>query len=160
MNRLINNVITQVALVVKDVEKTARNYAELFGMELPPIILTDPEEKAHTRYRGQPTPARAKLAFFQMGSLSLELIEPIGGPSTWQEFLDKHGEGIHHIAFQVEEMDKAVHLLEDKGMPLVQRGDFTGGCYAYVDATPWLGAIVELLAHDHPEVDETRGSSA
>lgn len=148
MSKLIHNVIAQVAIVVRDVEKTARNYAELFGMEMPPIILTDPEEKAHTRYRGQPTQAQAKLAFFRMGSLSLELIEPVGGPSTWREFLDRHGEGIHHIAFQVENMDKAVRFLEDKGMPLVQRGDFTGGCYAYIDATSRLGAIIELLAHD------------
>ncbi|MCS7221268.1 MAG: VOC family protein [Anaerolineae bacterium] len=149
MDGLINNVITQVAIVVRDIEKTACNYAELFGMEMPPIILTDPEEKAHTRYQGQPTSARAKLAFFRMGSLSLELIEPIGGPSTWQEFLDKHGEGIHHIAFQVQDMDKAVRFLESKGISLVQQGDFTGGCYAYMDATPQLGAIIELLVHDH-----------
>jgi len=148
MDRLNSNVITQVAMVVRDVEKTARNYADLFGMEIPQIILTDPEEKAHTRYRGQPTPARAKLAFFRMGSLSLELIEPVDGPSTWREFLDRHGEGIHHIAFLVEDMDEAVRFLEGKGMPLVQRGDFTGGCYAYVDSTSRLGAIIELLAHD------------
>ncbi len=148
MDRLSSHVVTQVAMVVRDVEKTARNYADLFGMEMPPIILTDPEEKAHTRYRGRPTPARAKLAFFRMGSLSLELIEPVDGPSTWREFLDRHGEGIHHIAFLVEDMDEAVRFLEGKGMPLVQRGDFTGGCYAYVDSTSRLGAIIELLAHD------------
>ena len=148
MDKLSSNVITQVAIVVRDIEKTARHYAELFGMEMPPIILTDPQEKAHTWYQGQPTPARAKLAFFRMGSLSLELIEPIGSPSTWQEFLDTHGEGIHHIAFQIEDMDKAVQFLEGRGMRVVQRGDFTGGCYAYVDATSQLGTMIELLAHD------------
>ncbi len=150
MDKLGNNIITQVAVVVRDIEKTARNYADLFGMEMPNIVITDPEEKAHTRYRGQPTQARAKLAFFKMGSLSLELIEPVGSPSTWQEFLDQHGEGIHHIAFQVEDMDETVRFLESKGMPLIQRGDFTGGCYAYMDSTSRLGAIIELLAHDQP----------
>jgi catechol 2,3-dioxygenase-like lactoylglutathione lyase family enzyme len=148
MDKMSSNVITQVAIVVRDIEKTARNYAGLFGMEMPNIVITDPEEKAHTRYRGQPTQARARLAFFRMGSLSLELIEPVGGPSTWQEFLDNHGEGVHHIAFQVEDMDEAVRFLESKGIPPVQRGDFTGGSYAYVDSTPQLGAILELLAHD------------
>ncbi|NOZ29279.1 MAG: VOC family protein [Chloroflexi bacterium] len=142
------NVIRQVAIIVKDIEQTARRYADLFGMEMPQIHITDPEEKTHIRYRGQPTQGRAKLAFFQMGPIALELIEPIDGPSTWQEFLDTHGEGVHHIAFHVEGMDEVLELLESKGMPLVQRGEFTGGRYAYVDTTSQLGVMLELLEHD------------
>jgi methylmalonyl-CoA/ethylmalonyl-CoA epimerase len=137
--------VCQIGLVVEDVEKSARAYAELFGVDVPGWVLTDPEEKAHTRYRGQPTPGRAKLAFFQLDNLSLELIEPVGGPSTWQEFLETKGEGVHHIAFQIKGMDDQIALLETKGLPLVQRGDFTGGCYAYVDSASQLGVILELL---------------
>ncbi len=142
------NAIRQVAIIVKDIERTARRYADLFGMEMPQIRITDPEEKTHIRYRGQPTQGRAKLAFFQMGPIALELIEPVDGPSVWQEFLDTHGEGVHHIAFHVEGMDEVLDLLESKGMPLVQRGEFTGGRYAYVDTTSQLGVMLELLEHD------------
>src|SRR5512135_2737935 len=110
-----SNVICQVGLIVRDIEKSARAYADLFGMDVPAWSLTDPEEKAHTRYRGQSTQGRAKLAFFDMGSLSLELIQPVGGPSTWQEFLDAHGEGVHHIAFQIKGMNSQIALLEGKG---------------------------------------------
>ncbi|GFR39044.1 hypothetical protein PRECH8_23400 [Insulibacter thermoxylanivorax] len=53
-------------------------------------------------YNGEVTAARAKLAFFDMGSLQLELIEPDEHPSTWREHLDQHGEGVHHIAFQIQ----------------------------------------------------------
>ena len=91
--------------------------------------------------------ARAKLAFFDLGHVQLELIEPVGGPSTWQEFLDTKGEGVHHIAFNIEDMDAQVAMLEEKGMPLVQRGDFQGGCYSYIDSTAQLGVMIELLAH-------------
>jgi methylmalonyl-CoA/ethylmalonyl-CoA epimerase len=143
-----SSVICQVGLIVRDIEKSARAYADLFGMDVPAWFLTDTEEKAHTRYRGQPTGARAKLAFFQLGSLSLELIQPVGGPSTWQEFLDAHGEGVHHIAFQIKGMDDQIALLERKGMPLVQRGDYTGGRYAYIDAVPQLAVVLELLEND------------
>ncbi len=143
-----SNVICQVGLIVRDIEKSAKVYAELFGMEVPAWSLTDPEEKAHTRYRGQPTQGRAKLAFFDVGSLSLELIEPVGGPSTWQEFLDAHGEGVHHIAFQIKGMESQIALLEGKGMPLVQRGEYTGGRYAYIDAVPQLAVVLELLEND------------
>lgn len=138
-------VVCQIGLVVRDIEKSAKAYADLFGMDVPDWSLTDPEEKAHTRYRGQSTKGRAKLAFFQVGEVSLELIEPVEGPSTWREFLDTRGEGVHHMAFQIEDMDDQVAILERKGMPLVQRGEYTGGCYSYMDSAPQLGVILELL---------------
>ena len=139
------NVICQVGLVVRDIEKTAKAYAAVFGMGMPNIIITDPEEKAHTRFRGDPTQARAKLAFFKMGPVSLELIEPIGEPSTWKEFLDEHGEGVHHIAFRIEGMEKVLTYLAGKDISAIQRGDYTGGRYAYVDSAASLGVVLELL---------------
>jgi methylmalonyl-CoA/ethylmalonyl-CoA epimerase len=139
------NVICQVGLVVRDIEKTAKAYADVFGMDVPKARITDTEEISHTKYRGKSTPARAKLAFFQMGNVSLELIEPVDGPSTWREFLDEHGEGVHHIAFRIKGMDRVLAYLEGKGISAVQRGDYTGGRYAYVDSAPSLGVILELL---------------
>ncbi len=139
------NVICQVGLVVRDIEKMAKVYADVFGMDVPNVIITDPAEVSHIKYRGESTPARAKLAFFQMGNVSLELIEPVDGPSTWREFLDEHGEGVHHIAFQIKGMDRVLVYLEGKGISAVQRGDYTGGRYAYVDSAPSLGVILELL---------------
>jgi catechol 2,3-dioxygenase-like lactoylglutathione lyase family enzyme len=141
------NVISQIAIVVRDIEKTARQYADIFNLPVPPVIVTDTADKAHTNYRGHATQARAKLAFFQMGpQLSIELIEPLGGPSTWQEFLDARGEGVHHIAFNVPDMDQSLAYLDSKGIQTVQRGDFTGGCYGYADATGPLKVTLELLA--------------
>ena len=139
------NVICQIAIVVRDIERTAKIYADVFGMDVPDARTTDPEEISHIRYRGEPTSARAKLAFFKMGDISLELIEPVGGPSTWKEFLDEHGEGVHHIAFRIKGMDRVLAYLEGKGISAVQRGDYTGGRYAYVDSAPSLGVILELL---------------
>lgn len=144
-NGIETNVICQVGLVVRDIERTARAYADIFGMDVPPISITAPEAEAHTIYRGAPTPARARLAFFQMGAISLELIEPVGGPSTWQEFLDRHGEGVHHIAFRIAGMDRIIAYLESKGITAVQRGDYTGGRYAYMGSEGQLGVILELL---------------
>ena len=137
--------ISQIAVVVRDVERAARTYADVFHLPVPKIIITEKEEVTHVKYRGAPTQARAKLAFFQMGSLSLELIEPVGGPSTWQEFLEKHGEGVHHIAFRIKGMEEVLTFLAGKGMPAVQRGDYKGGRYAYVDSESALGVILELL---------------
>ena len=137
--------ICQIAIVVRDIEATTRKYAETFGMEVPEVRTTESSEKTNIRYKGEPTEARAKLAFFKMGGVTLELIEPVGGPSTWQEHLDEHGEGVHHLAFRVKGMDRILGFLDKSGSPEVQRGDFKGGRYAYVDATKDLKVVIELL---------------
>ncbi len=140
--------VTQIGFVVKDIEKSAKVYADLFSMDMPDIILTDGYEKTNAEYMGQAMEAKAKLAFIHMENITLELIEPVGKPSTWADFLEQEGEGIHHIAFQVPNMKDATVVLEKSGGKLVQKGDFTGGSYAYVDATSPLGVIVELLTID------------
>ena len=140
-----SNVVCQVGLIVRDIERSIEAYCRVFCMPEPEITITDGQEIAHTRYRGEPTDARAKLAFFQMGQVTLELIEPFGGPSTWQEFLDERGEGVHHIAFSVEDTDQVVAFLEQNDIAVVQQGDYDGGRYTYVDSVSGLGVIVELL---------------
>ncbi len=140
--------ITQVGIIVGDVEAKAKAWADILGLPVPPIVMTDPAEKAQTECRGRATPARAKLAFFKLGQVQLELIEPIGEPSTWREQLDEHGQSIHHIAFEVKGMKEKATLLGGKGIALVQRGEYTGGRYAYFDGSDKLGAILELLEND------------
>jgi 4-hydroxyphenylpyruvate dioxygenase-like putative hemolysin len=98
-------------------------------------------------YKGKASGGRAKLAFFQLENLSLELIEPIGGPSSWSEFLDRNGEGIHHIAFKVDDIGSAKDILRDVGVNVEQEGNFTGGSYAYTEPDSPLGAILELLSY-------------
>jgi methylmalonyl-CoA/ethylmalonyl-CoA epimerase len=139
------NFVTQVGLVVKDIANSITMYCDVFGLPEPEIIITDEFELAKTSYRGQPTLARAKLAFFDFGQVQIELIEPIGEPSTWKEVLDQKGEGIHHIAFQIKDTGRVVQYLEGKGIPLVQQGHYTGGMYSYLDASSKLGLVLELL---------------
>lgn len=147
-NLLGTNVITQLGILVHDIETTVKVYADFFGVETPQWFWTDGVEIAQTQFRGGPSEARAKLAFFDMGSLQLELIEPDHTPSTWRESLDEHGEGPHHIAFVVEGMKDKIAVLERNNMALLQKGEYTGGRYAYMDATKDLKIILELLEND------------
>ena len=143
-----NNFITQIGIVVHDIEKVREAYAKFFGIEAPPIVITDALDKAQTEVSGQPSEARAKLAFFDMGSLQLELIEPDQHKSTWREYLDEHGEGVHHIAFEIAGMKQKIDLLASKGFKLQQKGEYEGGRYAYIDTLDELKVIVELLEND------------
>jgi methylmalonyl-CoA/ethylmalonyl-CoA epimerase len=143
------DLVTQVAIVTSDIEAKARAWAELLGVPVPDIRETGPESETQIRYQGKPTPARAKLAFFKLGpQVSLELIEPIGRPSTWGDQLDQHGDSLHHIAFRLQGMGEKLALLEGQGISLVQKGEYKGGRYAYVDGVEKLGATLELLEND------------
>ncbi len=140
--------VTQVAIVTRDIEAKARAWAELLGVPVPEIRITGPYEETQAQYKGQPTTARAKLAFFRLGQVSLELIEPIGEPSTWNDQLQEHGDSLHHIAFRIQGMQEKLALLEGLGISLVQKGEYKGGRYAYVDGVEKLGATIELLEND------------
>jgi catechol 2,3-dioxygenase-like lactoylglutathione lyase family enzyme len=140
-----DRVVAQVGVVVRDIEAAIERYSRILGKEKPPIIITDEVDKARTLYRGKSTPGRCKLAFFDLGQVQLELLEPFGGPSAWQEVLDQKGEGVHHLAFWVKDTEGAVKYLGGQGIPEVQHGYFEGGMYTYVDSQPQLGVMLELL---------------
>jgi methylmalonyl-CoA/ethylmalonyl-CoA epimerase len=140
--------IAQVGIIVQDIESHARAWADILGLPMPEIQLTGTVDVAETKYEGRPTPARAKLAFFHLGQVDVELIEPIGEPSTWKDQLDRHGDSLHHIAFHIKGMKEKLAYLDSKGVRLIQRGEYTGGRYAYVDSVAQLGTILELLEND------------
>ncbi len=140
--------VAQVGIIVRDIETRARAWADILGLPMPEIQITGTVDEAQTEYEGAPTTARAKLAFFHMGQVDIELIEPIGEPSTWKDQLDRHGDSLHHIAFHIKGMQERLAYLDAKGISLVQRGEYTGGRYAYVDSSAQLGTIVELLEND------------
>lgn len=147
-NFLGNRKVVQIGLLVHDIEKTSEAYANFFGVEKPKWFWTDAPEVAQTEYRGEKSAARAKLAFLDMESLQLELIEPDENPSTWRESLDRNGEGFHHIAFFIEGMKEKIELLGQNGYPLLQKGEYTGGRYAYMDTFKDLKVLIELLEND------------
>ena len=136
--------ICQVAIVVRDIEKTARAWCEIFGVPMPRIFSIPPVEEAHTKFRGKLTKTRAKLAVFELGPLVLELTEPDGEPSSWKEFLDTKGEGVHHIGFMVDDLPATLELFAKKGMPERHSGDYTGGRYVFVESAERLGVLLNV----------------
>ncbi len=139
--------VVQVGIVVRSIERSIGVWENLLGVKASNIVETEPHEKTGMKYRGKAAEGRAKLAFLQLENITIELIEPVGGPSTWREFLEKHGEGIHHIAFNVRDMESVKSNLRGMGIEIEQEGGFTGGSYAYTDPKSPLGIIIELLTH-------------
>lgn len=88
--------IDHVGIVVADLERAKYVFGTLFGMEF------DHEEVVDTW--------NVKAAFFRCGASLIELLEPIG-PGVDQDFLDQTGGGLHHICYQVDDIDQAYQEL-------------------------------------------------
>ncbi len=143
-----DNKMMHICLVVENIEDAVQAWSHLLGVDPPSIIITDTVDVAHTRYQGQPTSAQARLAFFDLGQVALELIQPLGEPSTWNDQLIVHGPSLHHIAFEIKGMEKHIQGLQNHGLRLVQCGDYHGGRYAYLDGQNQFGTVIELLEND------------
>jgi len=142
------HLFAQVGFIVNDIEETKKKWAAFLGVDVPETQLCGDYEVMQTTFQGKPAPeANSLLAFFDVGpGLQLELIQPNEAPSTWRNFLNEHGEGMHHIAFQVKNSAEQVANAEAAGLRLVQHGTYGDGSgeYNYLEA-PDLKCIVELL---------------
>ena len=99
--------LDHIGIAVKDLDEAMKLYKDAFGIE-PSLVY----ESSYTK---------AKIAFFPIGEVRIELIQPINPDSVMERFLEKKGEGIHHIAYKVEDIDQSLGELERKGIQLVDK---------------------------------------
>jgi methylmalonyl-CoA/ethylmalonyl-CoA epimerase len=137
-----------VGIVVEDIDVAITHWTALLELsEKPSVIMAEGHESKPTHFKGHPTNARAKLAFFQLENIQIELIEPIGDEaSDWHEFLTTKGAGVHHLAFKVRGLSSTeTPKLKSAGYDLKQVGGWDGGEYLYLDSAAKLGVTLELL---------------
>ena len=135
--------VSQVGIVVRDIEKTAAFYYSTFGIGPFEIV---PEVKFEgVILRGSPTNAKIKVAFAQSGPVQIELIEPLEGKNIYTEFLDSKGEGLHHLGFQVDDFDSMLAEFRIKGIEPVFWLNLGWMAFAYLDTETIGGVVFELL---------------
>lgn len=141
----------QVGIVVRDIEISMRDYESILGISTWQVFDADPSVVSDVIYHGRPVQHRFRVALAMVGTMQLELIQPVEGDSTFGDFLNAHGDGIHHLGHvRVDNLDEAVQTLEKDGFPCLQRGSFPGIDYAYMDLTSHLGYIIELTSGMDP----------
>jgi len=114
--------IAHLGVAVQDLDAAVKFFTQ--GL---PLEMTHSED-----YQGM------KIGFIPVGDSSIELLQDVSGASAVRKFLDKNGEGIHHIAFEVDDIHQAVAELKEKGGKLI-------------DETPRLGAHGMSIAFMHPK---------
>ena len=145
-----NKSLAQICIIVRDVEASTARYAEILGIDMSPNFQTTLlHDHTHATYYGQHIDSRARLSALDIGQLQFELLQPLERPSSWGDFLDQHGEGIHHVAFFIPKTDVVANSLKEYGYTVTQQGLFTGqaGMYTYLDTDKDMAVVIELLEH-------------
>jgi methylmalonyl-CoA/ethylmalonyl-CoA epimerase len=100
---------------------------------------------------------KVRVAFFRVGDVRLELLEPTGPTSTVQAFLDKRGEGLHHLAFTVEDITARIAELKQSGLRMIDESPRPGSHHmqiAFIHPKSTFGVLTELCEppEHEPEV--------
>ena len=116
--------IEHIGIAVKDLEAAIKYYTEVFGLEC--YAVEEVKEQ------------KVKTAFFMVGQTKIELLESTDAEGPIGKFIEKKGEGIHHLAFAVKGLEDALAETEAKGIQLI-------------DKTPRKGAEGLDIAFLHPK---------
>ncbi|MCC6178877.1 MAG: VOC family protein [Chloroflexi bacterium] len=141
--------IDQVALVVRDLERTVHDYWARLGIGPWSIVTFGPDSVRELYYRGERASYRMRCAFAMTENVQLEIIQSLDGPNIYEEFLAAHGEGMHHVGIRVPDVHTAVVAMEERGYSVLQAGYGTGmsgdGGFAYLDTDGLLGTLIEFI---------------
>lgn len=116
--------INHIGIAVKNIENSIPFYRDILGMNL------EGTEEV--------TEQKVRVAFLQVGESRIELLEPTSSDSPVAKFIEKNGEGIHHLAYEVDNIESALVELQTKGVRLI-------------DKTPRKGAHGASIAFIHPK---------
>jgi methylmalonyl-CoA/ethylmalonyl-CoA epimerase len=119
--------LIEICFVTADYRRTMEGLVRL-GIGPWRVYTFDSTTVTDREYHGSAADYAIKVCFADVGDMAVEIMQPLYGPSIFQEFLDEHGEGIQHIAFDCEERpwDKRTDEFAARGFPLVQAGSFMG----------------------------------
>lgn len=142
----------QLGIVVKDIEKTAKFYSDTFG--LGPWFRAGLSDEEHNLGGKKRVDFDVDIVMAFSGKIQFELIRHIKGDrNIYLDYLEKCGEGIHHIGFYVSDFDRRLEAVEKMGIGVLQSGIIksvgkAGGSvtkYAYLDTVKVGGIIFELI---------------
>lgn len=138
--------ITQIALVVRSVERTAKRCWDDFGIGPWKFKTLDPTNVSDMIVKGRRVDHAMRIAIARIGDIEWELIEPLDDRSIYAEHLRAHGDGLHHIMFDVGDYDEAAAHFLRAGCPQMTSGKWCGYQYAYFDTGNSLGCLTEICS--------------
>ena len=135
--------IDQVGVIVRDLDRAVKYYSSL---GIGPFESLDLARTERTVYGKPAEGIRNRSRVARMGSVQFELLQPVSGDSVQKEFLEKRGEGINHLGFLVDDLEKEVDRLTARGFTVISSVRYSdGGGVAYFDTDRIGGVLFELI---------------
>lgn len=125
--------IEHIGIAVKNLDEAIPFYENVFGLECYAV-----EEVADQK---------VKTAFFKVGDTKIELLEPTDEEGPIGKYIEKKGEGIHHMAFAVEGLDEKLKIAEEQGVRLIDKQPRKGAeglNIAFLHPKSTFGVLTEL----------------
>ena len=128
--------IEHIGIAVNSIEEARKLYSHAFGLE---VGETETMEEL-----------KIKVAWVAVGNTKIELLEPTDSEGELAKFLERRGEGVHHLALEVNNIQDALETLKKKGIPLVDeepgRG-YGGTRVAFLHPKGTRRVLIELVEH-------------
>ena len=131
--------------MVRDLQKAADNYWGNLGIGPWNIVRMEPPVLKEVIMRGKPVEASMLAGVAQNGSIQLELIQPLEGPSIWKEFLEEKGEGLHHVQSLVKDPRSVLAEFKKMGVEVIMSGKIGDNIFYYMNTEPLLGMTLEII---------------
>ena len=131
--------IDHIGIVVNDIEEALKVYQQALGLSLAEVQERPDQE--------------VTIAFLPTGESEIELVQPVTSDSSVAKFLQKRGEGIHHICLEVDDIEKTLADLQEKGLQLIDETPRTGPegeRFAFVHPKSTHGVLIELYEYPKP----------
>jgi methylmalonyl-CoA/ethylmalonyl-CoA epimerase len=134
---MIISKIEHIGIAVKNLNETIRYYEDILGLKCYGIEEVEDQ--------------KVKTAFFKVGETKIELLEPMGKGGPIDKFIEKRGEGIHHIAFAVNDIAKSLSEVESNGIELINKEPVSGAenlQVAFLHPKSTFGVLTEFCEHN------------
>lgn len=137
--------VLKIGIIVKDVDKVVKTYADSYEIGPWSIFELNSDNVKDMIINNKNTNYRIKIARANIGDIEIELIQPLDNLSLFAKYLKEYGEGLHHIAYQVENLDEAMKFFKQRKIGVYQSGNWLGKyIYTYINSEKDLAHIAEI----------------
>jgi Glyoxalase/Bleomycin resistance protein/Dioxygenase superfamily len=140
--------IQQIAFLTRDLEKSMQAWIDVLRIGPWRVFRFTEKTVKNLRVHGRPVeePFEFRIGITYVGDTEIELIQPVRGPMIYEEYLQRRGEGLHHIKEKIpdDQLTKTVENYRASGVDVTQTGQFVADFHFYLDTEPKLQFIYEL----------------
>ena len=152
MEKVVPELVFQVAMVVGSVDETVRNLTQYFQIDESSIVVKTTKDLAEqgyfsdSTYLEKPTEYYIKTARLNFGGIDFEYVEPLNkdGGDPFSDWLREHGQGIHHVNIKMKDRSLLDRNMKELGIPVLTSGKMRGKKFEFYDWRETFGFIAEI----------------